>query len=155
MVIEKRSILTSILLTFVTCGLYGVYWFCCVTNDAAKASGDDSISGGKAFFLGIITCGIYYFVWAYKMGKMIQTAKVKNGLAADDHSILYIVLQFFGLNLVVCALAQNELNEISDRMGPGMEVPSAQTMGNPYGQQPMGQPMEQSGQQNGSQPGNM
>ena len=55
MVIEKRSILTSILLTFVTCGLYGVYWFCCVTNDAAKASGDDSISGGKAFFLGIIT----------------------------------------------------------------------------------------------------
>lgn len=137
MYIENRSIVKCILLSIITCGIYGIIWFINLTDDVARASGDNSISGGKAFLFGILTCGIYYYYWAYKMGKLLQVAKAKNGKNADDNSILYLILQVFGLGIVNYCLVQNELNSMSGNNGGG--VVQAQY------QQPMnGQPTDQS-----------
>ena len=31
--IERRNIAVCIVLTLVTCGIYGIYWIVCLTND--------------------------------------------------------------------------------------------------------------------------
>ncbi len=60
----------------------------------------------------ILTCGIYSFYWAYLVGKAMMQAKAKNNLIADDNSMLYVILQIFGLGIVTYCLVQNDLNTI-------------------------------------------
>lgn len=77
-------------------------------------SGDSNApSGGMAFLLTLVTCGIYGFYWAYKMGKTIAAAESKNGIPAEDNSVLYLILQLVGLGIINYALMQNSLNAIA------------------------------------------
>jgi len=111
---KKRDIVVSIILSIVTCGIYGLYWMACVTDDIGEASGDKSISGGMAVLLSIVTCGIYGIYWAYKMGQLLVKAKSAQGgpVSSNDLPVLYLVLQIFELLIVNLALMQNELNSL-------------------------------------------
>lgn len=111
--IQERSIVLQIVLTIITCGIYGIFWFITLTDDTARAAEDPSFSGGKAFLFTIITCGIYGFYWYYKMGKTLQMANQKAGINAGDNSVLYLILGIFGLGLVNYCIMQNELNVIA------------------------------------------
>jgi hypothetical protein len=111
--VQERNIVVCILLSLITCGLYGIYWFICLTNDTAKTSGDINFSGGKAFLFTIITCGIYMFFWYYKMGKNLKVANDQAGINASDNSVLYLVLGLFGLGIVNYCIMQSELNAIA------------------------------------------
>lgn len=106
--IQTRSIVKAIVLSLVTCGIYGIYWFVCLTNEMNKASGrEKDTNGGTAFLLSLVTCGIYGIFWAYKIGE-------KRDIVANENSssnILYLVLSLFGLSIVVNALAQDALNK--------------------------------------------
>ena len=75
---RERSIAVSIILSLVTCGFYGIYWFVVLTDDARIESGESNTTSGLvSFLLTLVTCGIYGFYWAYKMGKTIATAESK------------------------------------------------------------------------------
>lgn len=111
--IKKREIVVSIILTFITCGIYGIVWFINMTDDVAVVSEDHTISGGKAFLFTILTCGLYSIYWSYLMGKKIYETKTKKGLMASDNSILYLILCILGLGIVNYCLIQNELNEMA------------------------------------------
>ncbi len=110
---QERNIAVSIILTIITCGIYGIYWFIVLTDDAKQLSNDNETpGGGVAFLLTLITCGIYGIYWAYKMGKTIEKAKSNHAMRAEDNSILYLVLQLLGFGIINYALMQNDLNEI-------------------------------------------
>lgn len=111
---KQRDIVVSIILTIVTCGIYGFYWMACVTDDIGDASGDKSMNGTTAVILTIVTCGIYGYFWAYKMGELLTKAKsTQVGVTtSSDLPVLYLVLQIFGLEIVNLALMQNELNNM-------------------------------------------
>ena len=112
--IQKRNIVTCILLSLVTCGIYGIVWFINMTDDVAYLSEDPEMSGGKAFLFTLITCGIYSFFWAYKMGKNVYRAQLKRNITASDNSVLYVILQVFGLGIVNYCLMQNDINNMID-----------------------------------------
>lgn len=112
--IKKRDIVPCILLTLVTCGIYGIIWFISITDDVGYVSEDRSTSGGTAFLLTLITCGIYSIYWSYMMGKKLYEAKVKRGMVASDNSILYLVLNIIGLGIVNYCLIQSELNDLAE-----------------------------------------
>ena len=105
----------AVLLSIITCGIYGIYWFICLTNDAAKCADTPEFSGGKAFLFTLITCGIYGFYWYYKMGKTLQQANEKAGINASDNSILYLILGLFGLGIVNYCIMQSELNTLAKK----------------------------------------
>ena len=88
MTIKKRDIAMNVVLTVITCGIYGLVWFVQITNDMRTASGDESLNGGMDLLLGIITCGIWYIYWAYKMGQASVKALEKAKLPANDNAIL-------------------------------------------------------------------
>lgn len=69
---RERNIAVAIILTIVTCGIYGIYWFIVLTDDARLASGDQQApSGGIAFLLTLVTCGIYGIYWHIRWVKLL------------------------------------------------------------------------------------
>ncbi len=108
---KKRNIPVSILLSVVTCGIYGIIWFLSL-HDTATALADPpkKTSSGVALLLTLVTCGIYGFFWAYNMGGMIDTALTKRNQPATNHAVLYVVLSVVGLSVVAWAMMQNDLN---------------------------------------------
>lgn len=112
--VKNRNIVLQIVLSLVTCGIYGIYWFITLTDDAARKADDPNFSGVKAFLLTIITCGIYGIYWYYKMGKTLKAAGDKNGVAIEDNSVLYLILGIFGLGIVGYCLMQSDLNKMAD-----------------------------------------
>lgn len=113
--ITRRSIGLWIVLSIITCGIYGIYWFVCMTNELNAAADDKtSASGGVAFLLTIVTCGIYGWYWMYKAGERVNKAKALRGVPADSSmGVIYLILALFGLSIVSYALIQNELNQMS------------------------------------------
>lgn len=112
--IKEKNIAICVVLTILTCGIYGIVWFISLTDDARLVSGDDRLSGGKAFLFTILTCGIYGFFWAYQMGKALNEARVRHGMSVTDNSVLYLILHFLGLGIVNYCLMQSELNNFSN-----------------------------------------
>lgn len=106
---KPRSIVKAIIFSFLTCGIYTIFWFINLTNDINKASGrTGDTSGGIAYLLSLVTCGIYTYFWAYKLGeKRDIIANEKNGYS----NILYLVLCILGFGIVVYGLAQDTLNK--------------------------------------------
>lgn len=111
--IKERNIVVQIILSLVTCGIYGIYWFITLTDDAAVKAEDPTFTGGKAFLFSLITCGIYTFYWYYKMGKTMYTAGQKNGVEVSDNSVLYLILGLFGLGIVNYCILQSDLNKLA------------------------------------------
>ena len=86
-----------------------------MTDDVKTASGDTQLaSGGVAFLLTLITCGIYGIYWAYKMGELMKTAQEAKKLPVKDNSVLYLILNLFGFSIITYALIQSDLNAIAD-----------------------------------------
>ena len=67
-------------------------------------------SGGIAFLLHLVTCGIYGIYWAYKMGEKSDELSGNNSY----NKILYLVLMLFGVGIVVYAMAQESINKAID-----------------------------------------
>ncbi|MBQ4152564.1 MAG: DUF4234 domain-containing protein [Schwartzia sp.] len=82
--IERHDITLRILFTFLTCGLYGLYWMAQVTNDVHAVSGKPQCAGGgKAVLFSVLTCSIYMYYWIYKIGGELVEVRYRMGLALD------------------------------------------------------------------------
>lgn len=111
--IKERNVVVQILLSLITCGIYGIYWFVTLTDDAARKAEDPNFSGVKSFLFTLITCGIYGWYWYYKMGKTMYTAGQKNGVELADNSVIYLILGIFGLGIVNYCIIQSDLNKLA------------------------------------------
>lgn len=111
--IKEKNIAVQIILSILTCGIYGIYWFITLTDDAGRANNDAEFSGGKAFVFTLLTCGIYGIYWNYKIGKEMYEANQKYGINASDNSVLYLILSLFGFSIITYCLVQNELNVLA------------------------------------------
>ena len=101
------------LLTIITFGIYAIYWFIKINNDANElANPPKRTSGGVAFLLTLITCGIYGIYWAYKMGKQLDSALEQRGMPAKNGAVLYLILSVVGLGFVAWILMQNTINSM-------------------------------------------
>lgn len=113
--IQRRDILVSVLLTIITCGIYGIFWFINIVDDLNYASGHtEEPSGVIVFIFSIITCGIYLFYWMYKAGDKVNEMKQRNGMMADSsNGILYLLCCFLGGGIIAYCLIQSELNRVA------------------------------------------
>lgn len=111
--VQERSVGLAIILTLITCGIYGLYWMYAMTNELAYLSDDPTFTGGKTILFSIITCGIYTLFWYYMLGGKIAIAQMKKGYPAKDDGVLYIILGIFGLGIVSMAIAQSNINKLA------------------------------------------
>lgn len=110
--IQQKNIALCVVLSFVTCGIYGIIWFIAMTDDTNQLSGDFTTSGGMAFLLTLVTCGLYSFYWMYKQGEKLDYVKRSRGIPSDNSGILYLILAVLGLGIVSYILMQNEINRL-------------------------------------------
>ena len=107
----RRSIPVAIILSIVTCGFYGIYWFIKITDEMNALSGKQNpTSGVTALLLTLVTCGIYGFFWAYKMGEAVDVVKQRAGSPAGNSAILFLVLTVCGLGIINYCLIQDTIN---------------------------------------------
>lgn len=112
--VERRNIALCIILSIITCGIYGWYWLYKLTEDVNALSGDqNATSGGMVILFSILTCNIYQWFWLYKQGDRIDRIKTSRGLPASNSAILYLILGIFGLSVVSWAIMQNEINDFA------------------------------------------
>ena len=94
-----RSLIAYILLSLITCGIYGYYFIYTVARDINIAcSDDDEETAGLGMFilLSIITCGIYGVYWEYKLGNRLAKNATSFGLTFQENGTTIIMWRIFG-----------------------------------------------------------
>ena len=109
----RRSVPMCVILSIITCGIYQLYWFVCVTNEADAVTGEPGPGGGMCLLLTIVTCGIYNVYWGWKMGDKLDASRARHGVVPGSFAILFLLLNLFGLTIVSLAISQSELNKYS------------------------------------------
>ena len=46
MIPAERNVAVYVILTIVTCGIFGIYWMLVLNNDSLEAAGESGTSGG-------------------------------------------------------------------------------------------------------------
>ena len=112
---KKRSIGVCILLSIVTCGIYGIIWLVQMVDELNAAAGEtNATSGIMVFLLSLVTCNIYSWYWFYKAGELVNRASGAHGGTQDQNrGILYLILSIIGFNIISMALIQDELNKLA------------------------------------------
>ena len=112
-VVPERNIALYIILTIVTCGIFGLYWFYCLVTDLNTAAGTpDDTNGVTVILLTLVTCGIYGLYWMYKAGEKVSVIKQRRGEPdGGNNGILYLILELIGFGIINYCLIQNELNK--------------------------------------------
>ena len=119
----KRNLILCIVFTFITFGIYGIYWFIVLTNEMNRMTDHPhKTSGGVSFLLSIITLGIYGWYWAWKMGEKADILKNRYlEYTSTDTRVLYLVLALLGFQIINYALCQYEINKAVDNMDGSRE----------------------------------
>lgn len=113
--VKKRDILNSVVLTVLTFGIYGIYWYIVLTDDIKYLSKNKSLrSGGTSFLLSLITFGIYGFFWNYNIGKALSQYYEEQTGKDRDYSMLFLVLSILRLSIIVSVLTQDKINDLAN-----------------------------------------
>lgn len=100
-----RSLATYILLTIVTCGIYGLYFLYRLAKDVnVMCEGDGESTPGLAalILLTYITCGFYSYYWYYKLGDRLQANAPRYGLAFKESGTTVLMWDIVGY--LTCAI---------------------------------------------------
>lgn len=101
----SRSLLTWIVLTFLTCGIYSWYFIYTLANDMNRiCQGDNEETPGLLVFilLSIVTCGFYSYWWYYKIGNRMQANAPRYGLMFQENGTTILLWMIVGL--LLCGL---------------------------------------------------
>jgi hypothetical protein len=100
-----RSLLMYILLTLVTCGIYGwifIYELAKDVNQMCQEDGDKVGGLGAYIFLSLITCGIYSWYWMYKVQNRLNAAGPRYGVQIPENGTTVIL--WYVVGMLICAI---------------------------------------------------
>lgn len=109
MAIKKRNIVTCIILSIITCGIYSIYWAIMLAKEAVSVK-DPADSG----VLEIVLMLFLPFLGFFLAEKKFAEGCAAKGIAHDDRSIIYLILGILGLGIVNFCMMQNDLNGLAN-----------------------------------------
>jgi len=120
---ESKSVALAIVLTIITCGIYGLYWIytIAVGFEYAQTQSRVATSPGVTILLFIITGGIYGIYVYYKWGQASAEIAARYGRMGEDKAIVYLVLAIFNLSIINNALIQSDFNMWLSSPPPGSQ----------------------------------
>ena len=110
--IAPKNIGISILLSFVTCGIYCIYWAYCLVRDLKIVVGE----GDKDLVVELLLFAFvpfYDLYWFYTRDQKLVEAGKSYGVPVSDNALLYLLLAVFGFGIVSYALLQSDLNKFA------------------------------------------
>ena len=100
-----RSLVMYILLSIVTCGIYGYYFLYCMARDVNIAcEGDGQKTPGLLPFilLSFVTCGFYALFWYYNLANRLANNAPRYGLSFQENGTT--VLLWYLVGLLLCGI---------------------------------------------------
>ena len=95
----NRSLLTYILLNFITCGIYSFFFFYSLARDVNTAcDGDGQKTPGLAEYIlfSFLTCGIYAIFWQYNLGNRLAEGSRRYGMHFSENGTTVLMWLLFG-----------------------------------------------------------
>ncbi len=108
MAIKQRNLVSCILLTIVTCGIYGIYWTIMLAREAVSVK-----DPADSALLEIVLMLFLPFVGIFLVEKKFAEGCAARGIAHNDNSVVYLILGLLGLGIVGMCMLQNDLNKLA------------------------------------------
>ena len=108
MAIKERNIVVCVLLSIITCGIYGIYWAIMMAREAVSVK-DPADSG----ILEIVLMLFLPFLGCFLVEKKFAEGCTEKGLPHNDNSVLYLILGLVGLSIVSYCMIQSDLNKLA------------------------------------------
>ncbi len=106
---RQRNLLTTFILTIITCGIYSIYLQVSLPSEYAGELGERRNAVLDVILI-IFTCGIYGVYLNYLTGVYINRVAELRNEPVDDLSILAVILSLFGGSFLVLILLQEKMN---------------------------------------------
>jgi hypothetical protein len=110
---RKRNPWGVLGLALITLGIYGLYWYWAINDEARRYLRDESIRPGIALLA--VTLGwlliVPPFISAYHTGERVERMQNQAGIPATISPVIFLVLWIF-LHFVDYWYGQSELNKI-------------------------------------------
>ena len=106
--ISTRSIAACILLTIITFGIYGIYWYYLLVKNIRAITEDDR--GCWKEMLCLVLVPFYSVYWWYTRGAILKECFAERDCLAKGNSIVYLILSLLGLDIVSMAIMQDDFN---------------------------------------------
>lgn len=110
--LKQRSVAEVIILTIVTCGIYGLYWVYDTLNSMEQITGaEGSVSSVVVLLLCIFFSPVGYLLYGMCADEQINAIKAARGKQQVDNKIMYMLLGFF-IPIVLIPIVQDEINRL-------------------------------------------
>lgn len=99
---SNRGLISYILLSLITCGIYGFFFIYGLAKDinvACSEDGDRTPGLATYIILSLITCGIYSLYWEYKLGNRIANNAPRYGIQMSENGTSILLWRVFGILL--------------------------------------------------------
>lgn len=96
---DDRSLVSYILLSIITCGIYSWYFIYKMAHDiniACEEDGDSTMGLVGFILLSFITCGIYGIIWEYQMGNRLHKNGPRYGFEFEENGTTVLMWSIFG-----------------------------------------------------------
>jgi len=111
-----RDPLLVILLTFLTCGLYLIYWFYVTSIDINQCLGENRMDPLFLTIFTVITCGLAFLYWLYLMDNALLELGQREQVPYTSNFVLWVILALLGFGGIVPAFqTQTFMNELWKR----------------------------------------
>ena len=111
--LKNRNIVTVILLSLVTCGIYGLYWIYTTAQELEDAGRSGSSMSPTVL---LIVCLFFpyvgYLLFGMAADQNLNNVRAQRGMPTVDNKVLYMVLGFV-IPIVLVILVQNEINKLT------------------------------------------
>lgn len=100
-----RGLFSYIILTLITCGIYGYYFLYKMAKDvniACEGDGESTAGLLQLLVLSFLTCGIYAWIWYYKLGNRLANNAPRYGMTFQENGTTVLLWNLFGV--VLCGI---------------------------------------------------
>ena len=106
-----RHPLMVYLLSMLTCGIYGIYWFFVFSADVNRGLGENRFNPVLDFVLIWVTCGLWGLWWSWQVCEALVEIQEKWGVKPKMDAALLWIIAFFGLGMIFKQLSLNHAFE--------------------------------------------
>lgn len=110
----EKGVAACVILSIVTCGIYTWFWMWSMVKKIRMVTGQPDDCVGEYLLLMLVP---YYNVyWVYSRAKKLYENAGFRGIQISDNSVIYLVLNILGLQIVSYAMIQDQLNNLAKRV---------------------------------------
>ena len=111
--LTKRGVASVVLLTIITCGIYGVWWTWVTCNAMQNQGGKKDIPPILTLLMMLFYSGVGGALLALDADDNLNAIKAAHGMPQANNKVLWVVLGAI-IPVVTVALVQHEINEMID-----------------------------------------